>query len=60
MAAVLLKLRIGDLRPRATQRTIPIQTLVARCEEDYELGINKRAAMLKLLMRQFLTQKSVF
>jgi hypothetical protein len=43
----------------STAPAIPIP-FVARCEEDYEPGINKRGEMLKLLMRQFLTQKSVF
>jgi two-component system, OmpR family, response regulator len=43
----------------AIARAVPIRIFVARCEEDHVLDINGRAAMLKLLMSQFLTQKSV-
>ena len=32
----------------------------ACCEEDYALSMDKRAVTLKLLARQFLTQKSVY
>jgi hypothetical protein len=34
--------------------------LFARCQEDFALGIKTQAATLKLLMRQFVTQMSVF
>jgi hypothetical protein len=43
----------------AIARAVPIRIFVARCEEDHALDISGRAAMLKLLMSQFLTQKSV-
>jgi hypothetical protein len=38
---------------------LPVRIFVARCEEDHVIGITKRAAPLKLLMRQFLTDMSV-
>jgi hypothetical protein len=38
---------------------LPVRIFVARCEEEHVIGITKRAATLKLLMRQFLTDMSV-
>jgi hypothetical protein len=38
---------------------LPVRIFVARCEEDHVIIITKRAAPLKLLMRQFLTDMSV-
>jgi hypothetical protein len=59
MATIPAKLRSGDHRTPATARAMPIRIFVARCEEDYAPDINGRAAMLKLLMSQFLTRMSV-
>ncbi|MGC1352157.1 MAG: hypothetical protein WA858_20665 [Xanthobacteraceae bacterium] len=56
MAAILEKLRIGD---RRHQGVCIVRIFVTRCEEEHVIGITKRAATLKLLMRQFLTDMSV-